>query len=164
MDLVNLFVALAIVVGLVGIVVPVLPGSVLIGAAVLVWAIDAEEAAAWVVFGVVVVLLVLGALSTYAIAGKQVSAAGVPRRSLVVAGLAGIVGFFVIPVVGLLVFFALGLYGMEYLRFRDHARARSSAWVAIKATALGMVVELGLALLAASTWAASVWWFGVGNG
>lgn len=156
MDLVDPLVGLAILIGLVGIVVPVLPGSLIIGAAVLVWAVDAESAAAWAVFALVVVLLIAGSLATYVVAGKRVHAAGVPRRSLVVAGLAGIIGFFVVPVVGLLIFFPLGLFAMEYLRLNDPVAARRSAGVAIRATALGMLVELGLALLAAATWLIAV--------
>lgn len=156
MDLVTQLVGLAIVVGLVGIVVPVLPGSLLIAAAVLVWAIDSEQGAAWAVLAVVVVLLAVGWAATYLVAGKRVADAGVPRTSIVVAGLAGIVGFFVIPVVGLILFFPLGLFGMEYLRLRDVARARRSAVLAVKATALGMLVELGLACAAASTWLIAV--------
>ena len=156
MSLVEQLVGLAIVVGLVGIVVPILPGSALIGAAVLVWAIDTASVGSWVVFGVVVILLACGWAATYVVAGKRVTTAGVPRSSLVVAGLAGIIGFFVVPVVGLLIFFPLALFGMEYRRLRDVARARASAIVAIKATALGMVIELGLACLAAATWLVAV--------
>lgn len=152
----------AILVGLVGIVVPVLPGSLLIAAAVLVWALDSEQGAAWAVFAVVVILLTLGWAATYVVAGRRMSASGVPKRSLIVAGLAGIVGFFVIPVVGLLIFFPLGLFAMEHHRLHDSARARASAWLAIKATALGMLIELGLALAAASTWLISVAWGGLG--
>lgn len=155
-DLVTVIVGIVILVGLVGIVVPVLPGSVLIAAAVLVWALDSESGAAWAVFAVVVLLLGTGWAMTYVVTGRRVSASGVPTRSLVVAGIAGIVGFFVIPVVGLLVFFPLGLFAMEYRRLHDVPRARASAWLAIKATALGMVIELGLALLAAGTWLLAV--------
>lgn len=156
MSLVEQLVGLVILVGLVGIVLPVLPGSPLIGAAVLVWAIDSESVVAWVVFGVVVTLLACGWAATYVVAGRRVSTAGVPRSSLVIAGLAGIVGFFVVPVIGLLIFFPLALFGMEYRRLRDVARARSSAVVAVKATALGMVIELGLACVAAATWLVAV--------
>ena len=158
----NILVGVAILVGLVGVVVPVIPGSLLIGAAVLVWAIDSEQGAAWAVFAVVVLLLALGWAATYVVAGRRVAASGVPTRSLVVAGVAGIIGFFVVPVVGLLIFFPLGLYAMEYRRLGDTGRARASAWLAIKATALGMVIELGLALAAASTWLAAVLWGGLG--
>lgn len=139
-------------VGLVGVVVPVLPGSLLIGTAVLVWAVARSSVGAWLVFTAVAVLLAAGSAGTYIIAGRRVSAAGVPQRSLVVAGLAGLVGFFVVPVVGLLVFFPLGLFAMEQLRLRDPVAARTSAWLALRATGLGMLVELGLALLASVTW------------
>lgn len=139
-----------------GVVVPVLPGGLLIAAAVLVWALEVATPAGWAVLVVVVLLLAASAVATYLVAGRRVAAAGVPRRSLVVAGLVGIVGFVVVPVVGLLIFFPLGLWGMEHLRLADPAAARASAWVALKATGLGMLVELGLALLAATTWAVAV--------
>lgn len=135
---------------------PVIPGSLIIALAVLVWAIDAEAGAAWAVLAVVLVLLAAGWAATYVVAGRQVHRTGVPTSSLVVAGLAGIVGFFVLPVAGLFVFFPLGLYAMEHRRLRDAAAARASAWVAIRATALGMLIELALASTAAATWLVAV--------
>lgn len=133
-----------------------LPGSLIIAAAVLVWAIDAEQGAAWAVLAVVLVLLAAGWAATYVLTGRRVVTAGVPRSSLVVGGLAGIAGFFVVPVVGLFLFFAGGLYVAELVRLRDAAQARATAFVALKATALGLLVELGLGLLAAGTWLVAV--------
>lgn len=152
----TLLVGLAVLVGLVGIVVPVLPGSALIGVAVGVWAFTHPSPGSWVVLAAVGTLLAVGWAGTYVLTGRRVSAAGVPRRSLVVAGLVGIVGFFVVPVVGLLLGFVLGLYAMEHLRLRDPVAARDSAWVALRATGLGMLVELGLGLLASATWLVAV--------
>lgn len=149
-------VGLAVLVGLVGIVVPVLPGSALIGVAVGVWAFTHPSTGSWVVLAAVVTLLTIGWAGTYVLTGRRVSAAGVPRRSLVVAGLVGIVGFVVVPVVGLLLGFVLGLYTMEHLRLRDSAAARESTWIALRATGLGMLIELGLALLASATWLVAV--------
>jgi uncharacterized protein YqgC (DUF456 family) len=152
----EVLVGLAILVGLVGIVIPVLPGSVLIGAAVLTWAVLTNSVAGWTVFGACAVLLLAGAAITWVVQARHTRAAGVPGRSLVVAGLAGIVGFFVIPVVGLLLFFPLGLFLAEYLRLRDPRRAWASALVGLKATGLGMLAELGLALASAGLWLAAV--------
>lgn len=156
MDLVVLGVGIAVLVGLVGVIVPVLPGSLIIAAAIAVWALDSESGAAWAVFGAVVVLLALGWAATYVITGRRVLAAGVPCSSIVAAGLAAIVGFFVIPVLGLFLGFALGLFAMEYRRLRNRTAAWASAWLAIRATALGLLVELGLALLATATWLIAV--------
>ena len=96
-----------------GIVLPVLPGSPLIAVALLVWAVSVRETTGWVVLAVGVVLLAAGWSTTYVVTGRRVAAAGVPRSSLVVAALAGIAGFFVVPVLGLLVFFPAGLFAME---------------------------------------------------
>lgn len=154
--LVEALVGLAILIGLVGIVIPVLPGSILIGLAVLAWALITNSTAAWLVFAGCALLLVAGATITWLITARRTRAAGVPGSSLVVAGLAGIVGFFVVPVIGLLIFFPLGLFVAEYLRQRDPGRAWASALVALKATGLGMLTELGLALASAAVWLVAV--------
>ena len=56
MTLTEAVVGLAILVGLLGIVVPVLPGGILIFGAVLVWAVVTGGATAWVVFAVAAAL------------------------------------------------------------------------------------------------------------
>ena len=152
----ELLVGLAILVGLAGIVIPVLPGSILIGLAVLAWAVMNGTTAAWLVFAGCAVLLAAGATVTFFITTRRTRAAGVPQRSLVIAGLAGIVGFFVVPVVGLLLFFPLGLFLAEYLRIREPKAAWASALVGLKATGLGMLSELALALSAAGLWLVAV--------
>lgn len=152
---VEILVGLAIIVGVLGIVIPVLPGSFLIAAAVGVWAII-TGGASWWVFAGVAVLIAIGSVSTYLLNAKASREFGVPARSLIGAAVLGIVGFFVVPVVGLVLGFALGLLGMEYLRLRDWTRARQSAVNSLKATGKGMLIELGCALFAAALWLAAV--------
>lgn len=147
----ELLVGLAILVGLIGIVVPVLPGSVLILGAVVVWAAEDRSAAAWVVCAVAVTLLVVGAVVKYAVPGRQLKATGVPTRSVVAGGLLGIVGFFVIPVVGLFVGFVVGVYGAELIRL-GHDRAWPSTKAALRAVGASILIELTAALLASATW------------
>ena len=77
---VEFLVALAIAVGLAGILVPVLPGSVLILGAVLVWALDVGGATAWAVFGVVAVILVVGGVVKYLVPNRRLKSVGVPAR------------------------------------------------------------------------------------
>ncbi len=158
-DIVTVLLGLAIVVGLVGIIVPVLPGSILIAAAALVWAILNSSVAAWTVFAVMVALLGAGSVGTYVITARRTQGAGVPLQSQLGAAAAGIVGFFVIPVVGVLVFFPLGLLAMEWLRLRDLPGALQSARVALRAMLVGMGIELAAALAAAVLWTlANLWW------
>ncbi len=152
----QLLVGLAILIGLVGIVIPVLPGSILIGLAVLLWAVLTGTQAAWLVFAICAVLLAAGATITWIITARHTRAAGVPQRSLVVAGLTGIIGFFVVPVIGLLLFFPAGLFLAEYFRLQDRTLAWRSTLVALKATGLGILSELGLALVASAVWLVAV--------
>ena len=58
--------------------------------------------------------------------------------------------------IGLLLFFPAGLFLAEYLRQRDSALAWSSTKVALRATGIGMLSELGLALTAAAVWLVAV--------
>ncbi len=156
MDLLTGLVGLAVLVGLVGVVIPVLPGSLLIGVALLVWAVATSSLPAWAVFAVAVALLAAGSVAGAVLTGRQVTAAGVPRSSIVVAGCAGIVGFFVVPVLGLVLFFGLGLLAMEYLRLREMRPALSAAWVVLRTTALGVLLELAAALSASTLWLVAV--------
>ncbi len=152
----EVLVGIAILVGLVGIVVPVLPGSILIGLSVLAWAALTGTPLAWLVAAICVLLVAGGATATWYLTARHTRAAGVPKRSLVVAGLAGIVGFFVLPVVGLVVFFLAGLFVVEYGRVRDPLPAWRSALAGLKGTGLGMLAELGLALAASGVWLGGV--------
>lgn len=145
----------AVLVGIVGVVVPVLPGTLLVLGAVLVWAALDGSATAWAVFAVAATLLVAGAVVKYAVPGRRLRTAGVPSSTLVAGGLLGLVGFFVLPVVGLLLGFVLGVYLAESRRV-----GREAAWPstrhALAAAGLSVLIELGAALLAAVTFAAGV--------
>jgi hypothetical protein len=64
----------------------------------------------------------------------------------------GIVGFFVIPVVGLVIGFVAGVYAAERHRLGAHPPAAASTAVAVRAVGLSIVIELVGALLAAAVW------------
>ncbi len=151
----DLLAGLAILVGLAGIVVPVLPGALLILAAVVVWAAVTGGATAWAVAGVAIALLVVGQVFKYTIPGKRLKASGVPTRTIVLGGLLGIVGFFVIPFVGLFVGFVAGVYLAELQRVGQE-QAWPSTWAAVKATGLSILIELASGLLAATAFVVGV--------
>jgi uncharacterized protein YqgC (DUF456 family) len=148
-------VALAIAVGLVGILVPVLPGSLLVGAAVLVWAADLGGTTAWVVTTASLALLVAGVVVKYLVPGRRLQRAGVPTRTLLAGGALGVLGFFVVPVVGLPLGFVLGVYLSEWRRL-GHAAAWPATLHALKAVGLGILIELTFGVFAALTWAVGV--------
>jgi uncharacterized protein YqgC (DUF456 family) len=146
--------AVAIVIGIVGVVVPVLPGLFLCLAAVLAWAIfgDGETTTRWVVFGVATLWTVLGTIVKYTWPGQRLKALGVPTRSLVFGVLLGIVGMFVIPVVGLVIGFVAGVWVAEAQRHGGFGEAWPSTLAALKAAGLSVLVELAAAFAVAITW------------
>ena len=149
-------VALVIAVGLVGIIVPVLPGGILVLAAIGVWAFVEGGLTSWVVFGIAAALFVASAVIKYTWPVKRMRQADVRTSVLVVGGIAGIVGFFVIPVVGLLIGFMLGVFVAELGIRRDTTRAWASTVHALKGVALSVGVELTGALLATMAWVVGV--------
>ena len=150
--LLDVLTGLAIAVGLVGIVVMVLPGSVLILGALLVWTVLVGGTAAWAVFAVAATFLMAGQIVKYAVPSRRMKDVGVPGSTLLVGSLLGIVGFFVVPVVGLPLGFVGGVYVAELARVggRD---AWTTTMHALRAAGLSIAIELAFGMLAALTWA-----------
>jgi uncharacterized protein len=148
----EVLVGLAILVGVVGVVVPVLPGAVLVWAAILVWALVTQTTLGWVVLGVATVSVAVVQVVKYVVPERRLREAGVPRSSVVVGGLLGLAGFFLIPVVGLFVGFVGGVYVAERHRLREHPAAWRATWLAVRVAGLSVVIELGGTLVAALVW------------
>ncbi len=73
-------------------------------------------------------------------------------RSLVVGLGLGIVGFFVIPVIGLVLGFVLGVFLAERVRLGSTEAAWSSTREALAAVGWSILIELGAGLLATAAW------------
>lgn len=151
----EILVSIAIAVGIVGVVVPVLPGSLLVLGAILVWALEVATATGWTVFAVATTFVAAGAVVKYVVPGRRLRLEGIPGSTLLLCGLLGVVGFFVIPVIGLLIGFVLGIYLAELRRL-----GRAAAWPAtkhaLKAAGLSVLIEMVACLLAAAAFVVGV--------
>ena len=139
--LVGILVGIAYAVGLTGIVVPVIPGSITILIASLVWAI-VLGGWAWLGFGLIALFCAAGMTCSYVMTGRKLRQAEVPYWPIVIGIVAAIIGFFAIPVIGLPIGFVAGLFGAEWYRRKDPKLAWDSSWVAIKALGIGICLEL----------------------
>jgi uncharacterized protein YqgC (DUF456 family) len=151
----ELVLALVITVGIVGVLVPVLPGSILVVGAVLVWAGVTGGATAWLVFVVATAVIAVGAVVKYVVPGRRLQDAGIPASTQWAGAALGVVGFFVLPVVGLPLGFVLGIYLAELRRVGSH-QAWPSTVHSLKAVGLSVLIELVAALAAAAVWLAGV--------
>lgn len=141
-----------IAVGILGLVVPVLPGLLLAEAGVLLWAWHQGSATAWTVFGVCVVVGLVGWFLQYHLPNKSLREAGVPGRSRLAGLVLAVVGFFVVPYVGLFLGFVLGVYLAEHLRLRNPAAAWTSTKMALKALLASIGIELAAAVIVSMLW------------
>ena len=148
--------AVLIVVGLAGVVIPLLPGPILIWAGIGLWSFERSDATGWVVLAVATAILAVGLIAKYALPGRRLREAGVPWITLAFGGLLGVIGFFVIPVLGLPIGFILGVYLAEFNRLRSHEAAWPSTRQAVTAVGLSMLIEFGSGLVAAAVWLAAV--------
>jgi uncharacterized protein YqgC (DUF456 family) len=149
-------VGVAIFVGILGIVVPVLPGALLSLAAILIWALEVQSATGWTVLAAAVVLIGASQVVKYIVPERRLRESGVPRRSMFVGVVLGIVGFFLIPVVGMFVGFPVGVYASERQRLGSHDPAWTSTKHALRATGLSILIEFIGTSLAAAVWLVAV--------
>jgi uncharacterized protein YqgC (DUF456 family) len=153
---VTLISGLVILAGVLGVVLPMLPGLLLAWAGVLLWAVLSDAGAGrWLVLGLATLVAVSGTLIKYLWPGKRLKDTGVPTLSMLAGGVLGVIGFFVVPVVGLPLGFVLGIWLAEMGRLGS-GKAWTSTREALTAVGLAMMVEF-----AASLGIAVVWLFGL---
>jgi uncharacterized protein YqgC (DUF456 family) len=146
---------LAMAVGLIGVVLPMIPGLLLIAVVAGIWAYDSGDAAAWVVFAVMVVILALGSVAKYVLPGRHLKASGAPSATQLLAAVGALIGFFVIPVVGLVIGAVVAVFLAEWVRLRDPRAAGRSTLAMAKAVGVGAAIELAAGIVAVLVWVAA---------
>ena len=144
---------LLLAVGVLGTIIPVLPGSVLTIVVLVAWAWLIGTTASWAAGLIGVALALTGMSASLVLTGRKMRAQRIPNGPVLVGVAAGVAGMFIIPVVGLFLGFALGLLLAEFVRRRDLAAAWRSSLEAMKSMGLGMLLEFVCVSLAAFVFA-----------
>ncbi|MGQ0572705.1 MAG: DUF456 domain-containing protein [Pseudonocardia sp.] len=144
--------AVLVAAGLVGILLPVLPGLLLVLAGIAVWAVPRNDAVGWTVLAAAAAIVAIGTVAKYLLPGRRLRDSGVPTRTMVAGAALGVVGFFVIPVLGLFLGFVLGVFLAELARLGDGALAWPSTRGALYAVGWSILIELAAGLVAAAVW------------
>ncbi|WP_369165351.1 DUF456 domain-containing protein [Streptomyces sp. AFD10] len=151
-------VGLVLLLGLVGVPAPGVPGQAIVWAAVLWWALTDMTPTAWgVLIGATALMLLSQALKPL-LPPRRPGESGAPRRTLMIGGVAGIVGFFVVPVVGGALGYVGAVFGAERLRLGSRGAAWASVRSVMRATGYAVLVELFCCLLVAGAWLGAVLW------
>ncbi|PRY62618.1 hypothetical protein BCF74_10454 [Knoellia remsis] len=148
--------AILILVGIVGIVVPVIPGLLVAVLGVLLWAYETGGTTAWTFFGVCLAIYLVGVVVQFLVPGKKLRQQGVKTSTLFLAVVLGLVGMVVIPVVGFFIGFVGGIFLVEQGRSRNRAQAWARTKHALVAVVTSMGIELCAGVLIAVTWVVGV--------
>ncbi|MER6473924.1 DUF456 domain-containing protein [Streptomyces collinus] len=153
-----LLVGVLIALGLCGVLVPGVPGSWLVWAAVLWWALKDPQPVAWAVLVGATAVLLLSLVVRWALPPRRLRASGATPRMAVYAGVGAVLGFLLIPVVGALPGFMAGIYLHERLRLGGHGEAMAALRTTMGAGGSGVLAELFACLLIAGAWLGAVVW------
>ncbi|HKJ12114.1 MAG TPA: DUF456 domain-containing protein [Ornithinimicrobium sp.] len=151
--------ALLMLVGIVGIVVPVLPGLFFVWLGVLLWSVSETSATGWAVLSAVTVVGAAGIVLQYLIPGQRMRAAGVKTSTMVAGVVVAILCGIAVPVVGAVVGFPLGIYAVQRVRRHEHQAAWRSTVSALRAIGLNILIELATALVIVAIWVAALTWW-----
>ena len=153
-ETVTLFV---MIVGLLGLLVPVFPGLIIIWLATLGYALLENSAGrmtwvGWLLFGFITILMIAGSVIDNIIIARRMRGHSIPWSSIGLSYLAGIIAsLFLTPLVGL-VASPLALFGAEYLRVRDRKLAFSSAKTYMIAWGWSFAAVFGVGILMILLW------------
>lgn len=142
--MVTVLVGLAMVVGIAGTLLPLVPGVGLIWAAAVAFGLlQGFGVIGWAAMAVISALGVGGIVAGVRVPQRAAAADGVGWRGQLMAFALAVVGFFVVPVAGAPIGFVVGIYLVA--RTRD----RTEAWPITKRTVRSLVLAAGLQFVAA---------------
>ncbi|HID33581.1 MAG TPA: DUF456 domain-containing protein [Anaerolineae bacterium] len=131
-----------LVVGVIGVVLPIIPGPVLIWLSALLWAWgDRFQAVGWPTLLILAVLALLAELSDVALAAMGAKRGGASWFSMVVAGTVALIGFIFFNLIGALAGALLGMLAWESYRQGWEVR---KAWKASGGFILGYLAAIAV--------------------
>ena len=140
--LVGMVAIILAVIGVAGVVVPVIPGTMLVGVGLVVWSLGHPSPIDWTLLAIGLVVLAAGALAGTLLTRHHLARRDIPSRPVAVGLVAGIAGMAFLPGPGLLIGFVVGLFVAELVRVRTPRAALATSWVAVRALGLAMAIEL----------------------
>ena len=152
-------VLVVMVIGLLGLIVPVFPGLVIMWLGALLYAIVQSASGlmtgwGWFLFALITLLMAVGSISDNIIIAKKMVDHKIPWGSILLCYLAGIiVSLFATPLAGLLAA-PLALLLLEWIRLRSGRRAFESAKVYLIGWGASFAVRFGIGVVMILIWMA----------
>jgi len=146
-------VATAMAVGVAGTVVPFVPGLGLVWLSALGYGLAAGfGVAGWIAFLAITARAVGGLAAGVVLPHRAARGRGATTLSLVLGSTTAVVGFFVVPVIGLPLGGVLGIFIGELLHTRDATLAWRATSATLKGFGLGTLVQAACGVAMVSVW------------
>ncbi len=146
-----------LLVGLLGLLIPVFPALVVMWLATLIYALIENSAGRmtwiqWMLFGLITILMLFGSVIDNIIIAKKMRGQAIPWSSIGLAFLAGIIAsIFLTPLIGMLAS-PLSLFGLEFIRLHDRKLAFTSAKTYMIAWGWSFAAVFGVGVLMLVLW------------
>lgn len=146
------------VIGLVGLVFYIIPGLTIIWLAVLAYGIvTGFNLTSGILFGIITLLMVGGNLVDNLTMGNEARKTGASWLAIVVALVAGIAGTFILPPFGGLLFAAVGILIVEWIRKKDFKAGLKSTGGILKGCGVAVIARFLIGLIMIGLWGMWVW-------
>lgn len=137
-----------ILVGLIGSLIPVLPGSILVWLTVLFYTIlDGWDAITPLLFIFITVISVITGTANIWLSLLGAKTGGASGQSLLLGILGSIIGLFVFSLIGSIIGYALGIIVGEYLKHKDWNIALKASFGGIAGWGISTAIEAGGSLI-----------------
>jgi len=160
--IVQTFTLFFMLVGLVGLIIPVFPGLTVMWLAALVYALVQSASGLmgwvdWLSFAFITLFMIGGNIVDNIIIASKMRGHEIPWKTIILCYIVGIVvSLFFTPLAGL-VASPLALLGLEYLRFRDKKLAFESAKVFMIGWGASFAARFGIGILMVIFWMLWAW-------
>jgi hypothetical protein len=143
--------------GLVSVMAPGVPGTLMCWAAVLWWATSEHTSLTWGVLAAATGVLAVVQVVLWLMPARRIRDSGIGWRTVRIAGCVSIAGFFVLPVIGAPLGFVCAIYLTERARLGGgHRTAWTATRRAMRTVGGSVLVELFGCLLVTGAWLGAV--------
>lgn len=136
-----------IFVGIAGVLIPIVPGTLLIWLTVVVYAIveriNGFAAVDWVTLSVVTLIALVTGLAEFWLPLLGAKVHGSSRRAILFGVAGGIIGTFAFPLLGTIIGYAIGVLLGEFHKLRDWDKALRASLNAVASWGVAAAMQLG---------------------
>jgi uncharacterized protein YqgC (DUF456 family) len=151
--LLAVFTLVVMLLGLFGLIIPILPGLVIIWLAALGYGLVAGFGTlGWIMFAIISVLLVVGEMAEHVLMGTLTHKGGAPWWVVLVVLAVAIAGNFIIPILGGVLAGLVALLGIEWLRTKNTKIALVSMRGLLVGFAWGFAARFSTGLVMIGSW------------